>query len=99
MWSIHGRTSVWHKGDIMDEYYKITYTVGKDANKVRSIIASGNNEDIATAKVLRALTGCTPSILSIELIANPGRAAKPPALRPNLKAAVAGFASQRQFAA
>jgi hypothetical protein len=79
----------------MDEYFKIRYTIGNGANRVRSVIASGNNEDVAMAKFLIALTDCLPSILSVERIAKSDNAAT---AVPHSKLESARFASPMLFA-
>ena len=84
-----------YKEIIVDEYFKIRYTIGNEANRVRSVITSGNNEDVAMANFLIALSACLPSILSVERVAHPGNAAT---VAPQSKPEPARFASPMQFA-
>ena len=56
----------------MSEYYKIKYTIHEDVAKIRSVIASGVNEDIAMANFKMAFIGHSPSIVSIEWVPRPG---------------------------
>ena len=50
----------------MSEYYKIKYTINGDATKIRSVIMSCVNEDVATENFKMAFNGQSLSIESIE---------------------------------
>ena len=56
----------------MSEYYKIKYTIHGDAAKIRSVILSCVNADVATANFKMAFIGTSPSIESIEWIRKRG---------------------------
>ena len=56
----------------MSEYYKIKYTIHGDAAKIRSVIVSCVNEDVAMANFKMAFIGHSPSIVSIEWVPRPG---------------------------
>lgn len=79
----------------MDTYFRIKYTIGNESSRVRSVIASGTNEDVAMAKFLLALTDCLPSILSAERISKSDNMAT---AAPQSKLEPARFASPMQFA-
>jgi hypothetical protein len=56
----------------MSEYYKIKYTIHGDAAKIRSVILSCVNADVATDNFKMAFIGQSPSIESIEWIRKRG---------------------------
>jgi len=56
----------------VSEYYKIKYTTGGDTNRIRSVIVSCINEEVAIASFKMAFGGHSPSIVSIAWIARPG---------------------------
>jgi len=56
----------------MSEYYKIKYTIHGDAAKIRSVILSCVNEDVATDNFKMAFIEQSPSIVSIEWVRKRG---------------------------
>ena len=56
----------------MSEYYKIKYTINGDVAKIRSMILSCVNEDVATDNFKMAFIEQSPSIVSIERVRKPG---------------------------
>ena len=56
----------------MSEYYKIKYTINGDAAKIRSVILSCVNEDVATDNFKMAFIEQSPSIVSIEWVRKRG---------------------------
>lgn len=56
----------------MSEYYKIKYTIQGDTTKIRSMILSCVNEDVAIANFKLAFIGQSPSIVSIDWVPRPG---------------------------
>ena len=56
----------------MREYYKIKYIIHGDAAKIRSVILSCVNKDVAMANFKMAFIGHSPSIVSIERVPRPG---------------------------
>ena len=56
----------------MSEYYKIKYTINGDATKIRSMILSCVNEDVAMDNFKTTFIGQSPSIESIELVRKRG---------------------------
>ena len=56
----------------MSEYYKIKYTIHGDDAKIRSVILSCVNEDVATDNFKMAFIGQSPSIESIEWVRKRG---------------------------
>lgn len=56
----------------MSEYYKIRYTIHGDTAKIRSMILSCVNEDVAMANFKMAFIGQSPSIVSIDWVPRPG---------------------------
>ena len=56
----------------MSEYYKIKYTINGDAAKIRSVLLSCVNADVATENFKMAFIGQSPSIESIEWVRKRG---------------------------
>ena len=53
---------------LMNKYFRIGYTIGNDPAQVRTIIKSGENEDVAMANFLICMDAYSPLIVSIKAI-------------------------------